>query len=214
MKSKKLADAVKKSNREVLEHNEENYNALKATYFEKPKVSKAAVIKRAIIPIACCIVLFFGVFIAIRYGGSKYLLDGEQVVPSDLIELNNSVNNITFDIESDSIKRAFDSKSGDNLYFTFDIDYGMIICDMLVIVDPLYECEFELGVNTKEDDFNGYEILYSKAFEDFGNYVRCDILAKLTIEETVILINYEETAKNKDSITFWDWLDRSIQINN
>lgn len=146
-----------------------------------------------------------------------YLEKNIKAENCDLNTLNSNMHE--FNIASDlsykftKIYRAYDSISGDNLYFFTHIENDLISTNLVAVCNKYYiYSDFRQTEILQETDLSGYKIYYkttSSVDPDFGLFTVTGSAKIQGKDETIYIMNYSEISADEDG-TFLEFIQNIV----
>ena len=213
---KYLKKAARAERKKTLENGGELFTALEAQIPQKKKKRRVAVwlsvaaTSLAFIIAAVCV----GVF-AFREEKDIYY-DGNVIfAESDLPELKNACREFTVDptsIEITSISKAYDSVSGDTLYFELEMRGSMnVYIEMIIVCNPNYHHTFQTGPLLLSREINNYMLSYNLQTSLNGKNYVIDGLGKIKGTRETVFITFMQISEREDNETFFAFIQNTIR---
>lgn len=211
-----LKKAAKAEQEKILENGGELLASLQAQIPQKKKKRRVAVwlsvaaTSLAFIIAAVCV----GVF-AFREEKDIYY-DGNVIFAgSDLAELETSCREFTVDstsIKISSISKAYDSVSGDTLYFELELRESMkIYMEMVIVCNPNYHFTFLTQPLLLSREINNYTLSYDFQTTQSDALFRINSYGKIKGTRETVYITYTQISEREDNETFFAFIQNTIR---
>lgn len=213
---KYLKKAAKAEQEKILESGGDLLASLQAQIPQKKKKRRVAVwlsvaaTSLALIIAAVCV----GVF-AFREEKDIYY-DGNVIFAgSDLPELETACREFTVDptsIEITSISKAYDSVSGDTLYFQLQIYGDMnVFTNMAIVCNPNYHYADFIRPLRLSREINGYTLSYDLQISPEGEGYGINGLGKIKGTRETVFITFTQISEREDNETFFAFIQNTIR---
>ena len=212
---KYLKKAAKAEQEKILENGGDLLSSLEAQIPQKKKrraavwLSVAATSLSLIITAVCVGVFAFREEKDIYYDGNVIFAE------SDLPELKNACREFTVDptsIEITSISKAYDSVSGDTLYFELELRESMnVYMEMIIVCNPNYHYIFQMEPLLLSREIDGYTLSYDFQTKQSGELFRLNGYGKIAGTRETVYILFVQISEREDDETFFSFIENTIR---
>ena len=212
---KYLKKAAKAEQEKILENGGELLASLQAQIPQKKKRRVAvwlsvAATSLALIIAAVCV----GVF-AFREDEIIYYEENVAFEETDLAELETSCREFSVDptsIKISSISKAYDSVSGDTLYFELELRKSMnVYMEMIIVCNPNYHYIFQMEPLLLSREIDGYTLSYDFQTKQSGALFRLNGYGKIAGTRETVYILFVQISEWEDDETFFAFIQNTIR---